>query len=984
MWIAQKFCKTTQAIENKLSALRNRIFPEIRYSKYRDQLVNFVRNGLKDGEYILQRAFEEMCHEYEKNILLQDIRSLVKKKHLSCDFYKGSLVNLNVDIREDLRDIGLGVRKKIDLSTNSLENNIEILFNQTKTSKNIPLAKISIDPDQLCHRDLKVYIANEILKQGPKNGFTNQLLSRLKYYLEQSKLMADTFNAIPNDVTILPLNTVSSETQKDETSKTISNPVVTKNYQLELKIAIFALTTIFILLFSIWFGQNHENSIQVSNIEDIITDKYYINQRYHQKIHHVFSQPHSNEQNKVISITGNDGMGKTTLAQLYAKLQPASIKWTFNCESNDHFLISLHSIAKELVLEDPSLSDKLSKIEKSIDNDKFRLFLNFLRRHTPKNAKKIFIFDNLNFNTAHIMKLLPRQKAKWGSVDILITSDDSDLKNSNCVYDNIHLDKIDKKDFLEIIRISINIDQPDIKADLEEAIKHCQLTPLLAYMLVKSKLEEPEKSFKDIVNNVFYTKDSNPYESNKSDRSIQDILVKRIESKIIEDYQLKKLLICLSYLNPQNIPLYLLEGFFSHIPSKVLRSKLKSIMGSFSKEGSYEMINFHPCLHKILVSYVQKLPPDHEAIVDFMGFLIAKTNDDNKSLNDEKLRLSLIHLKQIVKKSTFKSPASLSEIYFTIGKARRYFGQREKALKDFSQALNFVSKTRNSVQYSQILSEYCLTNRYLGEYKKAISLLEARCNENVSANEKLGCYKILALLYRDIGDYNRSINCYKLCLETDPADLPTKTELGIIYHKIGLPAEGLKLYQEIQASLPKKLQECRLKNRFKLLHALHLEDDKSSENSLIELKDLLDDMIKRHGEKYLLTGLLYCDVGEIYIKNKKFSQGFHYLEKGLFIIMKRVGIAHPIFMRKKLKTIHLMIKNNFKNPRSELKKIRNYITQNNPNFIPYLYSLEKELGIDKPENLKTESIKKQIESLYPKKSKLYNSLYKSVMQQVNL
>lgn len=276
---------------------------------------------------------------------------------------------------------------------------------------------------------------------------------------------------------------------------------------------------------------------------------------------------------QTVALVGIGGAGKTTLARQYATMQKGSVIWEINAETKDTLLNSFEELAYAISTSETKKKELSIIFElKDPHEREIRLF-EFIKRNLRINSNWLLIYDNVD-EINRVKKYIPTYSSVWGDGKVLITTRDGNLKNTSFI-DEDHIVNIQDLNRTEKCDLFNNI----VYGKKDQASKRPKMEEIHTF------LESVPPFPLDIITAAYYIKDANiTFQEYLERLNIQDAsfahaqealleevsdysktrysIVTLTVSKLIDEQpKFLELLLLISFIDSQNIPIALLKDF---------------------------------------------------------------------------------------------------------------------------------------------------------------------------------------------------------------------------------------------------------------------------------------------------------------------------------------------------------------------------------------------------------------------------------------
>lgn len=531
---------------------------------------------------------------------------------------------------------------------------------------------------------------------------------------------------------------------------------------------------------------------------------------------------------QVLALIGLGGAGKTTLARHYAQHQNANVVWEINAETPESLRLSFENLA--YALSKTSESSKVFQGFQEVRNAKRResQIMSFIQKKLSSEDNWILIFDNVE-TFSLVQKYLPHNPSVWGTGKVIITTRNSCMQNNSVIGHTIKVGELTPEEkvtlFLKITRTENNppivLEQNEEVGAFLENLPSFPLDVSAAACYLKTTNMAWDKYLENILKyNKNFTRIQRALlrESGDYTKTRYDIVELSLQQIIKEDKDFVDLLLFVSLLNPQQIPLELLNSFKNSTTVSRLIYALKK--QSFIVQNKPQIggtltsnISFHRSIHQILNLYMKNLlnlKAKDAYISSIVGFLEKFLS--NLTLNDEILKMKqyILHLETFLKNDTLLNPPQKIDLLGKLGYLYIYLADLSKAKGALEKGIS-LARTHygeENIKSAEILKNLGVYYKLSGQYDKAQEYLEKSfalykkkfTKENIEIAE---ISLFLGNFYATIGKYKEAKHALEKSLlisekvvgKMHMATASSMLYLGLLYKRMGLYKEAIALFE---------------------------------------------------------------------------------------------------------------------------------------------------------------------------------------------
>ena len=934
----------------------------------RQHLICFVEESGKT--LLLKKYYLTLCGKIHFEKTLQKISTIEKEakkililnsEHLSSPSPNNFLELFVAHLRKS--GLEVIVQKNLNLRKLKKENTLLILFSKNfydfKKDKSLgctldylvekdaqtPGAVISIVLDE----EGKSFIPG-VLKKETQISFEDyehyfgSFLDLLKYLFPQSKGFREIKGKFHRDYSCLWEPAQQIKDQSGERNKVPNHLLHFKNLSESNKHSsskfIFMMAS-FVILLLCFLGGGGIFSNQNKNLENSNTEKNLLKTLQQQSIRSDLPLPHESVLLKrpdilkamdkklkvqkgvqaiaLVGVVGMGGVGKTTLARQYGRSMKEPIVWEINAETKETLVNSFEDLAHATVQTEQEKKDLkiIREIKNSVEREKRLFFL--VKKKLKSKPSWLLIYDNVE-NLSDINKYFPSDPNVWGGGKVVITTRNESIKNNAFINSEsvIDVQELTPQEqyylFKNILYGKVAKLSPIQKGEIKEFLKKLPPFPLdistAAYYIKDTKIlfEEYLKRTTALSEGFEKAKSSLLNAMTDYTKTRYGITTLSLEKIIKEAPDFKELLLFISLLDSQNIPIELLskykkeavvEKFIYQLKknSFIINEKLIQRTPSFSIHRSIQAIIFAYLFQSSTLSFQKKKLKELEYLLENYIDKIFLSRDIFK------MRSLVKHINRFKEQSLILSKTQkiiilqLGWLYYHLGNYKDSIFLLETILKNF----DGFKPTRKYVKYLMYLGVVYLDQ---GKYRKA----EQAINKSIKFYKKY--YKEnkislawaltgLAALYNILGKYDKALLLAKKTLRIREKIYGKKHEvtswsmgqLGSIYNQMGNHKRA-KVLLENELIIQQKIYG--VDHIIIAWPLLHLAKTYASLGKYEISERLLQKSLhinKTHfGKLHSRVSEVLQAIGKVYLSNNKLEKSTEYLLKSLKIYQKN---SHP-------------------------------------------------------------------------------------------
>lgn len=533
-----------------------------------------------------------------------------------------------------------------------------------------------------------------------------------------------------------------------------------------------------------------------------------------------------------VILVGIAGAGKTTLARLYARADPAPIVWELNAESKKALQASFEHLASVLATQEKD-QETLRHLRYLAPQERKQGLLRFIRKRLKASPGWLLLYDNVESLTK-IQSYFPQDPTLWGHGKVLITTRNKTLKNTSFLKDTsvVLLEELtpleQKQLFTKIVtpsspptppqdqeQRSFLTSLPPFPLDIATAAYYLKDTQIFytAYLeRLKALSPEFEKAQEDLLQEVSsYT------------LTRYRLVTMTLENLLAQDPAFSNLLLLISLLDSQNIPVELLKKVASEIVVERFLHALRqqSLIPYHDTQTSFFSLHRSvQSMSRAYLSHALALTGNPDRLALLVKAFGAHVDAVLESENLLAITSLLIHGKKLVKNPLISEHLK-GDLWRELGSLRGYLCEDER---DFAQkSLTLQEKYYGPHHLKTAASLVLLGSSYqgIGHPLKAKKLLERSwaIYQKHSQDKSLKAGKLLLHLgnaYKDLGLYTQAQSYFEDSLAIHEAyfgknhlqTIPSLVNLGKAYRDLGfyeeseaLSQRGFSIYKKHYGSL---------------------------------------------------------------------------------------------------------------------------------------------------------------------------------------
>lgn len=627
---------------------------------------------------------------------------------------------------------------------------------------------------------------------------------------------------------------------------------------------------------------------------------------------------------QTVALVGIGGAGKTTLARQYASQEERSLVWEINAETDTSLIESFEKLAEALSKNDQEYN-KLRKIKELINSlERTKKIIQFVKEGLKSHSGWLLIYDNLE-NFGEAQKYFPQDSNTWGNGNIILTTQNENIKNNNSINNVILIEELNEKQKFDFfIKIMDFGERKQLTATQREEIiaflKHIPPFPLdisvVAYYLKTidvpyerylEHLKHQDRNFSIVQKNLL--KEAGAYEKTR-----YSIITLSLEKLMAADKNFADLLLLISILDSQNIPRDLLDLYKgkSIVDNFIYNLKKYSLITSKpSKSSLGAALSIHRSTHAIVLAYLTKtldLEKNKNLLLslgsifeNYVANILEKEGLEDAAFLNKHCEKFLSHkdlLTEFIEGAIESKWGEVCYFLYNYNKATKLLEESLPKLKKYSD--------KNPSAFAWSLARLGNIYRIAGKFEDAKKVLEQslrvyKKHSLIGTPHAAFALAHLGNIYRELGDYKKAENLYAQSLEIYTNCFSKNhikvawnlMHLGYVYNILGdykksqdFYEKGLSVYKQHFPESHAKIGWCLLS-----LGKLYLEIGSYKKAQKLCTQSLA--IYKKHCEDSIDVAETLAYLGNIYSNMGKNGEAKQLLEKSVKYAKKHLSENDP-------------------------------------------------------------------------------------------
>lgn len=549
----------------------------------------------------------------------------------------------------------------------------------------------------------------------------------------------------------------------------------------------------------------------------------------------------SDDKNKIsiMVLTGAPGSGKSILARLYAKSQNNPIIWEIDASNMDNMTSSFERLADAIKMHarDNEEMDYISRIKDP--KRKMKKLESFISKKTMEHPKWLLIYNSVN-RLKDINQYFPHDHKKWGVGKVIITTNNSNIAQSDFVPENniLKLGELSysEKDelFKKILGKHYDEDQSESKIKLIEELLPYPLDIRNAANLIKNtKLpySEYSKILANEPNELSRWEEDFQSDTSSYDGTRYKLITASIDEILEENKEYHNLLLLINSVNSENIPRNLILDSTSEVKARQLINNIKDSAFVREKDAPEDFFSIHNSVQTISRFYLLELSKKQgkkNALEPGARLLNAYAEKKLKQEDIQDIRNLIPHMKKFT--TNYKEHSGVDHLPLTYNLGKAYFdiGDYKNSRIYFERAhrLYAAQYGKSDIRTASVKSRLGVLYRNLGLYEDSLKLLRESYHaykhhfQDSDNNPELAKASIrLGSAYRNLKQYDKALKytekgmkIYEATYEPDSIEIAwAKAYLACILGHIGQTEQALEKLKFAHMQYSKQLQNAPIK-----------------------------------------------------------------------------------------------------------------------------------------------------------------------------